>query len=116
MDGFSSDYLMSLLQQSHKVAPALKVETVSIKDIQKLTSDGKYEKELTNAKERLQGEIKFTVEKSYDCNYLHSTVLSKIREAQTKNELTISLENRCCTLDTCPEMTLMKYVIEELKQ
>ena len=104
--------LMAILQSAKKVAPIIATKDVSIdgvvlpKDITKVFEDSKSE---------LQTKVPYNVEKSYDCKWLLEQVVNKIIESQKTNKNTITLENRCCNKEDCPEILFMTIVISKLK-
>jgi hypothetical protein len=53
---------------------------------------------------------------SYDTNWLAQETLQKIHAAQTIQSTSIQLENRCCVIDGCPQITFRKIFIDELKK
>ena len=113
---FNVTDLIRSLQDAKKIAPFLAKKTVEIANVSHIEKDTSYSDALKQAKVKLQSEIPFNVEESYDCAYLHTLVLDKLRMAQSDGCTTIVLENRCCSnCEECPEIRLMQYIIDGLR-
>ena len=116
---FDHGTIMKLLQGLHKNAPSLVTVEINIKnvpDVNKITGE-QIALAFSSAKENLQEKIPYNVEKSYDCAWLRDTVLRKIADAQKASTQgnTITLENRCCTLDNCPQIMFCRIFVESLQ-
>ena len=118
LPGFTPDMLIRQLQMFHKIAPVMAVKTVNVAD---LTTGRPIGVEMVTpvfeaTKKELQAKIPYDVDRNYDCAWLRDRVLEKIVAAVKKKETTITLENRCCTKDDCPQMIFMKLFVVNLQR
>ncbi len=117
MEGFNPDQLIKMLQQLHKVAPALAQKTVTIEGVT-ITDEKFVASAFEAAKKELATAIPYDI-KSYDTNWLRDEVIRKVTETRsTSNNFseTIVIENRCCTKDDCPQMLFRLMFINHLKK
>lgn len=110
---FDPSALMKLLQQAQKMSKTIATSDISISGV--ITNDENVAKAFDLAKKELQTKIPYNVENSYDCAWLRDNVLAKIATAEEQKKETITLENRCCTKDDCPQMMFMQLFVSHLK-
>jgi hypothetical protein len=99
---------VKLLQAMQKTAPVLQTKTVDITGT-KLTDS--IEIAFTKATKDFQSRIPYNIA-SYDVDWMRDCVIRKIEAAQKISQTSITLENRCCTRDDCPQMLFMTIFVE----
>jgi hypothetical protein len=115
--GFNMEAIAKLLQKAKQQSNPLKHHPYSIEGVKQIESikSEDYIKEMKYAIQKTTETTGYDAQKSYDCEWICDQVLQKIKKAQAVQATALFLDNHCCTMDTCPEVELMKFFIDALK-